>query len=96
MAEPLCNGEGEIHYNPGWPDPQTEQWAPCPGCRNCAPCKRCEGRGIEGAELVCCEQWRPDDGGLPVCCNAPVEEAVTCIACGGTGLDTPETMEVED
>jgi DnaJ-class molecular chaperone len=27
-----CDGEGIIPVNPGWPDPQTEDWARCPEC----------------------------------------------------------------
>lgn len=27
-----CDGEGEIVFNPSWPDPQTEDYATCPEC----------------------------------------------------------------
>lgn len=27
-----CHGDGEITFNPGYPDPQTEDNAPCPDC----------------------------------------------------------------
>jgi len=33
---PVCNGEGDVRFNPGWPDPQTEE---------SAECSRCWGRG---------------------------------------------------
>lgn len=30
-----CDGSGEIRWLANPPDPQTEESAPCPGCRNC-------------------------------------------------------------
>ena len=32
QACPTCLGAGEVRWNPGWPDPQCEEYATCPDC----------------------------------------------------------------
>lgn len=45
-----CHGDGEITYNPAYPDPQGEQTACCPGCHG------------EGALPLCqCHDGKPPE-----------------------------------
>lgn len=55
-----CHGDEEIRVNPGWPDPQTEESYPCPGCSDCEDPR--ETAAYAEADLLEDRDWERERG----------------------------------